>query len=39
MQFKKKSLTTFFVYSEKGQLKGRTLIGGFAVATCYPVNN
>ena len=30
-QFKKKSLITFFVFREVGQLKGRTLIGGFAV--------
>ena len=28
-QFKKKMLTTFFVYGEKVQLKGMDLIGGF----------
>ena len=30
-QFKKKSLTTFFVSREEGLLRGRILIGGFAV--------
>ena len=30
-EFKKKLLSTFFVYREKGQLKRRTLIGVFAV--------
>ena len=30
-QFKKKSLTTFFLYREEGQLKGRTIISGLAL--------